>query len=253
MTFFAELKKPFNLVSTVIAVFSILLSVYFYLESLQKREPYYLQHPSSQIYKKSVLSPKITVIDDVGKPVIGDIHVLELSFWNNGKTSIEPSDVRTPVFLEFPEGYRLLDRKIVKENKPAVTGFKISDIPPSETAAPRVRLEWAHLDPGLGARLQFIYVGEARPKLKFKGDILDAEILDGSGVLTNDTPAWIGMMAILAIILISVFILPQLFGRYIPNRSNWTTVTLGYISLIVSIGFGFFLIWLILAPKNVPI
>jgi hypothetical protein len=253
MTFLSELKKPFNLVSTVIAVFSILLSIYLYFQSLQKREPYYLQHSSSQIYKKSVVSPKITVIDDVGKPVVGDIHVVELSFWNNGKTPIEPSDVRTPIVLEFPDGYRLLDSKVVKENKPAVTRFKISDIPPSETAAPRVRLDWAHLDPGLGARLQFIYVGEARPKLKFNGDILDAEILDGSGVLTNDTPIWIGIPVVLIILLFSGFVLPGFFGRYIPNRSNWITVTLGFTSLIVSNAIGLFLIALLLGPKIVPI
>jgi hypothetical protein len=229
MTFLSELKKPFNLVSTVIAVFSILLSIYLYFQSLQKREPYYLQHSSSQIYKKSVVSPKITVIDDVGKPVVGDIHVVELSFWNNGKTPIEPSDVRTPIVLEFPDGYRLLDSKVVKENKPAVTRFKISDIPPSETAAPRVRLDWAHLDPGLGARLH------------------------GSGVLTNDTPIWIGIPVVLIILLFSGFVLPGFFGRYIPNRSNWITVTLGFTSLIVSNAIGLFLIALLLGPKIVPI
>jgi hypothetical protein len=253
MTFLSELKKPFNLVSTVIAIFSILLSIYFYFESLQKREPYYLQHPSSQIYNKAVISPKITVIDNVGKPVIGDVHVVELSFWNNGKTAIEPSDVRTPIFLEFPDGYRLLDSKVVKENKPAVTAFKISDIPPSETNAPRVKLEWMHLDPGLGARLQFIYVGESKPKLKFRGDILDAEILDGSGFLAKDTSGWIGAVAIVGIILFSVFVLPNFFYRYIPNRSSLISAALGVSSLVVSLGFGIFIIWLLLVSKSVPI
>lgn len=253
MTFFSELKKPFNLVSTLIAIFSILLSIYLYFESLQKREPYYLQHPSSQIYNKAVISPKITVIDNVGKPVIGDIHVVELSFWNNGKTPIEPNDVRTPVFLEFPDGYRLLDSKVVKENKPAVTAFKISDIPPSATNAPRVKLEWTHLDPGLGARLQFIYVGEAKPKLKFKGDILDAEILDGSGVLARVTADWIGLVVFIAVLVISGFILPQACMRYIPSRSNWATAIIGITSWLASFGLGILVLWLLIFPKNVPI
>lgn len=230
-----------------------MLSIYFYFESLQKREPYYLQHPSSQIYNKSVLSPKITVIDNVGKPVIGDIHVVELSFWNNGKTPIEPSDVRTPIFLEFPDGYRLLDSKVVKENKPAVTAFKISDIPPSETNAPRVKLEWTHLDPGLGARLQFIYVGEAKPKLKFKGDILDTEILDGSGFLVRAAGETVRGLTILAILLFGVVVFPQICMRYMPNYSNRTTAILGLSSWIASFGFVFFATWLLIAPKNVPI
>jgi len=150
MTILAELKKPFNLLSTAIAVLSLLLSVYFYYESLQKREPYYLPHQSSQIYSKAVASPKITVIDGDGKPVSGDIHVLEVSFWNNGRLPIEPVDVRTPIFVEFPEGYRLLDSKIVRENKPTITAFKLSEVKSEMSSAPRVRLEWAHLDPGLG-------------------------------------------------------------------------------------------------------
>ena len=253
MTFFAELKKPFNLVSTVIAVFSILLSIYFYFESLQKREPYYLQHSSSQIYNKSVVSPKITVIDNVGKPVIGDIHVLELSFWNNGKTSIEPSDVRTPIFLEFPDGYRLLDSKIVKENKPAVTGFKISDIPHSETSAPRVKLEWAHLDPGLGARLQFIYVGEAKPKLKFKGDILDAEILDGSSYIAKVQNEWMRGMTFILILLIGTVLLPRVGLAKVQTESNTKAALFSIGMILVSVAFVILTIWLIGVPKNAPI
>lgn len=256
MTFFAELKKPFNLVSTVIAIFSILLSIYFYFESLQKREPYYVQHPSSQIFNKSVSSPKITVIDNVGKPVIGDVYVVELSFWNNGKTSIEPSDVRTPVFLEFPNGYRLLDSKVVKENKPAVTAFKISDMPPSETDAPRVKLEWTHLDPGLGARLQFIYVGEAKPELKFKGDILDTEILDGSGLSVRaekKISKWL-VLSILTISFVALIATPVICRRYMANYYSKLVIEIAaLLSTVVMVGIVMFMVWLLIVPKNTPI
>lgn len=253
MTFLSELKKPFNLVSTVIAVFSILLSIYLYFESLQKREPYYLQHPSSQIYNKSVISPKITVIDNIGKPVVGDIHVVELSFWNNGKTPIEPSDVRTPIFLEFPDGYRLLDSKIVKENKPAVSGFKISDIPSNDSNAPRVKLEWSHLDPGLGARLQFIYVGEAKPKLKFKGDILDSEILDGSSFLEKIQSQWARVITLMVLLIFGALLLPSIAMKYSPNSSKLALVIFSAATWIASIGFVGFLAWILIAPKSVPI
>ena len=220
LTVLDDLKKPFNLLSMVIAVLGILMGVYFYLESRQRREPYYLLHQSSQIYSKAVTSPKITVIDSLGKAVSGNIHVLELSFWNAGKLSIEPPDVRTPIFLEFPEGYRLLDFNVVRQNKPAVTAFKLSELPTDNASQPRVRLDWAHLDPGLGARLQFIYVGDANPKLRFKGDILDAEILDASAVLDRTAAGWLVMAAVMAILITGVFLMISIEVRHQPNKSS---------------------------------
>ena len=50
MTLIEDLKKPFNLLSTFIAVVSLLLSLYFYFEAQQKREPVFIQHESSQIF-----------------------------------------------------------------------------------------------------------------------------------------------------------------------------------------------------------
>lgn len=252
MTVLEELKKPFNLLSTVIAVLSIMLSVYFYLESLQKREPYYLLHSSSQIYTKAVSSPKITVIDSAGKPVEGDIHVLELSFWNNGKLSIELADVRTPVFIEFPSGYRLLDSKVVRESKPAVSAFKMSELQPNG-ASPRVQLQWAHLDPALGARLQFIYVGEANPKLSFKGDILDAEILDGSGLLKRVGAKWVSFVALIAILFVGTGLVQSVEIRHRPNGSKWLAAAFAITKLVAIVGFMALTFWLLFAPKSAPV
>lgn len=252
MTVLEELKKPSSLLSTVIAVLSILLSMYFYFSTLQKREPYYLLHPSSQIYSKAVSSPKITVVDSAGKPVDGEIHVLELSFWNNGKLSIEPTDVRTPVFIEFPAGYRLLDSKVVRESKPAVSAFKISEPQPSG-ASPRVQLQWLHLDPALGARLQFIYVGEANPKLSFKGDILDAEILDGSGLLKRVEPEWVGLAALIAILIVGMFLIESVEVRHRPNGSRWLGPVFSITKLLAIIALMALAFWLLFIPKSAPV
>ena len=253
MTILAELKKPFNLLSTAIAFLSLLLSVYFYFESLQKREPYYLPHQSSQIFSKAVASPKITVIDGAGKPVGGDIHVMEVSFWNNGKLPIEPLDVRTPVFFEFPAGYRLLDSKVVRENKPAITAFKLSESQTSDSFAPRVRLEWAHLDPSLGARLQFIYVGNANPTLKITGDILDAEILDGSGLLKRVTTEWVRALVLLALFVAALALVDSVEIKHLPNRSKNAAAMFALTKLVAVVGFVILVFWLLAVPKTAPV
>jgi hypothetical protein len=253
MTILAELKKPFNLLSTAIAVLSLLLSVYFYYESLQKREPYYLPHQSSQIYSKAVASPKITVIDGDGKPVSGDIHVLEVSFWNNGRLPIEPVDVRTPIFVEFPEGYRLLDSKIVRENKPTITAFKLSEVKSEMSSAPRVRLEWAHLDPGLGGRLQFIYVGNANPTLRVSGDILDAEILNGSGILKRVATEWGRAAILLALLFAALVLVDSIEVKQLPNRSKSVAALFALVKLIAVVGFLILVFWVLAVPKTAPV
>ena len=253
MTVLDELKKPFNLLSTAIAVFSLLLSVYFYFESLQRREPYYLPYQSAQIYNKAVASPKITVIDSTGKPVSGDIHVLEVSFWNNGKLPIEPSDVRTPIVFEFPNGYRLLDSKVVHENKPAITAFMLFELPISENSSPRIKLEWAHLDPGLGARIQFIYVGEANPELKINGDILDAEIKNGSGLLKRILPEWVRLFVLVVLCMVGLILVNSVEVKQTPNRSRKFVLVSALVKLIVILGCVVLVFWLLAVPKIAPI
>lgn len=183
MSFFDEIKKPLNILNVGIAVFSLLLSVYFYLESRQKREPVFLAHTSSQIYNKANATPKLRLIDQSGQPIDGNVHVLEVSFWNHGRQPIEAADVRTPVYIEFPSQPRVLEYSIVRQNKPAITDFKLADVSSQSPDRPRVGIQWAHLDPGLGARLQFIYIGDKDPSISFGGDILDAEISDGASII----------------------------------------------------------------------
>lgn len=253
MTVLAELKKPFNLLSTAIAVLSLLLSVHFYLESLQRREPYYLAYQSAQIYNKAVASPKITVIDSAGKPVSGDIHVLEVSFWNNGKLPIEPSEVRTPIIFEFPDGYRLLESKVVRENKPAITSFTLFELPISEASSPRVKLEWTHLDPGLGARLQFIYVGEANPELKINWNILDAEIKNGSGLLKRMLPESVRVIFLMVLCAVAIILVESIEVKQTLNRSKRFVLVSALVKLLIILGCLTLVFWLVAIPKIAPI
>lgn len=180
MPFWQDLKRPFNLVSTVIAVVSLLLSIYFYFEAKQRREPYYVVHPTNQIYSKSNPSPKIRLLDDQGASIPEDVYLLEVSFWNNGRLAIEAADVRVPVLLEMRGATRILDATVARENVGAVSEFRIARI--NHTSNPKsIEIQWKHLDPGLGARIQIIYSGNAQPEIAFSGRILDASIENGAG------------------------------------------------------------------------
>lgn len=252
MTFIAEIKKPFNFVSILIALCSILLSVYFYQASLQKREPRYLIAPSNQIFSKSVSSPKITVVDSSGVTVAGDIHVVEVSFWNDGKLPIELSDVRTPVVIQFPNGYRLLDSKISDEIKPSVSAFTLTEVVGSSEAA-QVKVGWKHFDPGTGARFQFIYVGSANPKLIFRGDILDAEITEGVSVVAKYAPTWVIVAVGAVLLLVPVIVATPLSKKIGAGRSRTFVLLIDFLLTVILGGAVLAFLVFIVSPQVAPV
>ncbi len=248
-----ELKKPFNLLNVAIAVGSLLLSVYFYFESRQKREPVFIAHTTSQIFNKSNATPKLRLLDQAGKPIGGDVHVLEVSFWNHGRQPIEAVDIRTPVFIEFPSKTQILEYSVVRQNKPEITALRLIDSTSQQIDRPRVGIQWSHLDPGLGARLQFIYVGDKNPPISFGGDILDAEIENGASPLDRIGGAAATSFLAALVGVLSTEIFKSSKKRVQVDLPKWRRrLTIALLSLIVY-GTAFLIFWLIFIGKSAPV
>lgn len=253
MPLIEEIKKPFNLLTIAIAAISLALSFYFYFESKQQREPLYLSHPSSQIYSKINSSPKLRLIDKAGIQIIGDVHVIEFSFWNQGRQAIEATDARTPVYVQFPKGTTILDYSIVKENKPEITSFKLAQITSPNPSTPRIGLSWTHLDPGLGARLQVIYVGEKNPSLIFGGDILGAEISNGAGVLKRigGDAAQGGLVGVIGAL---AFEFGKQTSRRVPEETpKWRRRLIKFLIIFFVTGSPLVLSWALFMGKAAPV
>ncbi|MFZ2854664.1 MAG: hypothetical protein WAZ34_11220 [Rhodocyclaceae bacterium] len=251
MSLVEEIRKPFNLLNTAIALVSLALSVYFYLEAKQKREPYYLAHQSSQIYSKANSSPKLHLIDKSGKQIDGDVHVLEFSFWNHGRLPIETSDARTPVFVQFPKSTTILDYSIVRENKPDISAFKLEQS--VDQVAPRLALKWTHLDPGLGARIQVIYIGEKNPPLLFGGDVLDTEIVDGAPMMERLVG---GKVAPFLAALLGIFASEsskQAFRRVPIEIPKWRRRLVKFLVLLLIACPAVLLFWAFFTAKTAPV
>lgn len=248
-----EIKKPFNLLSTAIAVVSLVLSVYFYLEAKQKREPHYLSHPSSQIYNKANSSPKLHLIDKTGNQIDGDVHVLEFSFWNHGRQSIEASDARTPVFVQFPKGTTILDYSIVRENKPEISAFKLEQTTSPDQDAPRLVMKWTHLDPGLGVRIQAIYIGEINPPLIFGGDVLDAEILNGAPVMNRLVGEKVALSLAAFLGILASESSKQVFRRIPKELPKWRGRLVRLLVLLLIGCTAILLFWGLFMAKTAPV
>jgi len=209
-----EIKKPFNLIMFIIAIVSISLTIFFYLNGQKERKPVYqIAEPYSIVYDSSVSSPKISVIDSSGKLIQDDIYLITISFWNAGDLPIEPEDVRSSVILHIKPISRLLDFSIITQTDPNIIGFTLSEIPqsPSSTEG-QLLLSWTHLDPGEGARFQIIYTGQKDSAVSFSGNILDVHKISNNNPSSQSRPISI-LLLIIALLSIIVSILGILLMR----------------------------------------
>ncbi len=158
------LKHPLVvLVSLVVAVVSVGLTVYFYLDSREFREPVYIvDEEHKQIFDSTASSPKIKVLDKDSNPVSDNIFLATVIMWNAGKLSIEPEDVRVPLQIKIKPISKLLDYSIVKESDPEITKFQLSEL---------LGLSWLHFDSGYGVKVQLLYSAPEQAEVEITGKI----------------------------------------------------------------------------------
>ena len=253
MTLLEDIKRPFNLLSTAIAIVSLALSIYFYFETLQRREPFYLQHETTQIFNRSSSSQNLRLTDATGKQIDADVHLLEISLWNHGRQPIEAADIRTPVYLELAGENRIIDFSVARDLKPQISKMKVTAVPSADGSLKRLQVSWDHLDPGLGARVQIIYTGSKAPEVKFGGDILDAEIKNGASPLSRLVGANLATIlsaALGALISESGRQTVKQVPQTLPKLRRRITKLL---FVLAAYGVGALLFWLLLVGKSAPV
>lgn len=179
MTFVQDMRKPYNVFTTLLAVLGIFFSIWFFYLSQERREPYYIVNDSIQIFDSQSSLPSIKVNDKAGRPVTDSIYVAEILFWNAGKRSIEKEDIRVPISIQLSKAKSIIDVMVVKQTKPEILDFSVSANHQEKNV---VDISFKHLDPGLGARIKVVYTGVEDPGVVFRGSILGAGFSNGSSL-----------------------------------------------------------------------
>lgn len=64
MSFSEDIKKPFNIITLTIAIISIGLTIYFYVEGIKEKSICYkIEHNPSLIFDNEKISPNIRVLE----------------------------------------------------------------------------------------------------------------------------------------------------------------------------------------------
>src|SRR5215210_4560506 len=80
---------------SILTVVFGLLSVYFFLQTLQKKGVAYIVPKSSvKVFDSHISSSAYRILDQDNNPIGSDIFSTEVTLWNTGNQPIEPGEVR---------------------------------------------------------------------------------------------------------------------------------------------------------------
>ena len=95
MSFSEDIKKPFNIITLTIAIISIGLTIYFYVEGIKEKSICYkIEHNPSLIFDNEKISPNIRVLEKDSIIIAENIYMIKGMIWNDGDLPIEDKDIK---------------------------------------------------------------------------------------------------------------------------------------------------------------
>ena len=237
MSLSEDLRRPFNAISLLVGMAGLALAVYFYFTPRRDRSLSYLYTGESKIFDSKSSSPRLRFSDDQGNAIVQDVWVVTLTFWNSGSEPIEPAEIRKALKIVVVPESRIFDSVIVQEKDPEVSKIRLTpDLSPASAPGKTVQVEWQHLDPGHGAKLQAI-VGTNQPiKLRIEADIVGISHFRNEGVLSNS-------IAYSLLAIPGVFMVAYAFSRHRKRELSFREFVIDSVLLLVfSVCVGFLLV-----------
>ena len=152
MSFSEDIKKPFNIITLTIAIISIGLTIYFYVEGIKEKSICYkIEHNPSLIFDNEKISP----------------NMIKGMIWNDGDLPIEDKDIKRKIVIRLENINRIIDFKIEKQTDKENKNFQINKIDSIS-----LNLSWEYFEPQDGLTFQIIYIGNPQPLFKVEGKII---------------------------------------------------------------------------------
>lgn len=168
MSFSEDIKKPFNIITLTIAIISIGLTIYFYVEGIKEKSICYkIEHNPSLIFDNEKISPNIRVLEKDSIIIAENIYMIKGMIWNDGDLPIEDKDIKRKIVIRLENINRIIDFKIEKQTDKENKNFQINKIDSIS-----LNLSWEYFEPQDGLTFQIIYIGNPQPLFKVEGKII---------------------------------------------------------------------------------
>lgn len=159
-----------NVFGYFIGVVGIILSIYFYFNSVRQRIPIFKDDPARIriLYSNNISKSTIKVFKANGQEVKKDLSIIKIYFWNNGKESIKPENILSPIIIsKLDSSTNILEARLTKISRP-ITGLRINYI---DSLRNEVIINFKILEKGDGGMLQLMYEGDVLSKFIIKGTV----------------------------------------------------------------------------------
>lgn len=160
------------IVSTIVAIVSVSLAVYYHNKSFKKRELTYYISPTRSIILRQGQSSELRVLHR-NEEIQSDISVAQISIWNNGKEAIWQNNVIEDIQIKTNPPVQILEVKARKINRQAINFSYNSDY----LIEGYLSLNWKVLEKDDGAFLELIYAGPPDVEIFVEGDIEGQDVV----------------------------------------------------------------------------
>ncbi len=201
-----------TLLGFLLTAFSIILAIIFFIKSRRIKDPQYAIRNTNLIrdFTSRLEALEMTYAGER----ISNLTVTKLAFWNNGKDTINMSDIASadPLRVRAKSGFKILDSSLLYAKNDA-NQFSIRR---SEDGS-CVLIQFDYLDQGEGGIIQFLHTGRS------SGDIEVHGTIKGAGKLNRCFVPIFPILRILSILLLSS-----------PKTKRWTFARFLFIVPVVA-------------------
>lgn len=155
-----------NWINILFFILGLIPGVYFYFKGKKTRTPTYIVR-SVNLVKENI--QKIDTVDILySKEKIQNLSVSKIAFWNDGKATINKSDItaKEPIKLAIKDGYKFLDIEILFEKNKA-NDFKVEISEDNRL----INISFDYCDFEEGVVLQIFHTANSSEDIYFEGKI----------------------------------------------------------------------------------
>ena len=176
----AEFLKPFNIVTTLLAILGIGLAYYFYIAGEVYPEISWIV-ATQIVFDGHNPTPGLTISDTSGQKIDSNVYAAQFTVWNSGNERLDDVDattlIRQPLTFTLAGNGRILNISITDQAKDSAGAWAIGITAGQKSAS----MTWKHFDPGAGAKILILFAGDDLTAIRPSIVLVGGSILERPG------------------------------------------------------------------------
>jgi len=185
-----------TLVCILITLTSVPLSFYLFFAAERSPRLMYAVAPVRSVLAHANEEQGLKVLYRDRAVTKGDVVVVQVAIWNEGRAPIRPEMVLEPIRIRLGPGASLLSSEVAEASRPLSALALVPD--PAEPDPSSVGVTWRILEHRDGARIQIVYAGSQEARVVVEGAVEGQRAIEGALSKKDPRrPEWLGAFLML--------------------------------------------------------